>query len=94
MYAPSEWTELISLAKEKDPRYTVINMTENDFFSVQLLMNLVLSEKHSANGEEIFWSKISSITHTLSDPLNLFVHTKEFEILARRLSRILSVTQV
>lgn len=73
LYAPNEWSELIASAKQTDPRSTVINMTEKDFFSVKQLMNFLLSEKHSANGDEIYWSKISNITYTLNEPLNLCV---------------------
>lgn len=72
-YAPNDWNELITWSKLSNPRFNVVNMTENDFFSVDKLMKFVISEKHSANGETILWSKILNITHTLSEPLQLYV---------------------
>lgn len=73
LYGPDDWNELISWSKLTNPRFNVTNMTGNDFFSVDKLMNFFISENHSANGEKIDWSQISSITHTLSEPLQLFV---------------------
>lgn len=73
LFTPTDWIQLISLAKRADPKYNVINMTENDFFSVAKLSNFVNSDKHSATGQPIYWSRISAITYTLSEPLNLCV---------------------
>lgn len=73
LYAPDDWKELILWSKLTKPRFNVIQMTEDDFFSVDNLMKLVISEKHSADGETIQWSAISNITHTLSEPLQLSV---------------------
>lgn len=73
VYAPSEWIELIASAKQTEPRFDVTNMTVNDFFSVKQLLSLLISEKHSANGEEIFWRKVSNITYASNEPLNLCV---------------------
>lgn len=73
LYASNEWTELVKWSKLTQPRFEVINMTENDFFSVEKLMKFVVSEKHSANGEEIVWPEISNITYTLSEPMQLFI---------------------
>lgn len=69
LFAPKDWMELIASAKPQQP-FTVINMTENDFFSVARLINSV-NEKYSSTGQQIPWSKISIITHTLNEPLNL-----------------------
>lgn len=73
VFAPIDWIELISLAKRSEPKFDVINMTENDFFSVNKLMTLVINETHSATGQEIHWKNISSITYTLCEPQNLSV---------------------
>lgn len=73
LYTPNDWVELISSAKQSQPPYTVINMTSKEFFSVSQLLNFVTSEKHFVNGEKIFWTKISNIKYTLSEPLKLSV---------------------
>lgn len=73
LYAPIDWTEMISWSKLTKPRFKIISMTENDFFSVDKLMQFVISEKHSANGETIVWSKVVNIIYNLTDPLQLCV---------------------
>lgn len=73
LYTPNDWMDLISSAKQSEPRFTLINMTTNDFYSVAHLMKFVISEKHSSSGEEILWPKISNITYTLNEPFKLSV---------------------
>lgn len=71
IFAPVDWVQLISMAKPS--QFEVINMTVNDFFSVARLTNFLIDDKHSSTGQEIYWSNISSITYTLSEPLKLSV---------------------
>lgn len=73
LFAPTEGVQLISSAKLTGSQFNVINMTENDFFSVAKLKNFVINDTHSATGQRINWTKISNITYTLSEPLNLCV---------------------
>lgn len=71
LFAPNDYAQLIASAKRTEPQFKVIQMTENDFFSVAQLMKFVIDDKHSATGKQIHWSSISTITYTLSEPLNL-----------------------
>lgn len=71
LFIPDDWVKLIESAKR--PQYEIVQMTENDFYSVERLMNLLIDDKHSATGHQIHWSHISTITYTLNDPLNLCV---------------------
>lgn len=73
LFTPSDWVQLISMAKRSEPQFNVINMTASDFFSVAKLMNFLIDDKHSATGQEIYWPNISAITCTVSEPLNFCV---------------------
>lgn len=51
--SPTEWCQLISSIKQNNSQFTVINMTEKNFYSVAKLMQFVIDETHSTTGQVI-----------------------------------------
>lgn len=72
---PEDWINLISSAKNTEPKFTVTQMTKNDFYSVKPIIDkLNLNERTSADGKELHWSNIRSIIFNRSEPLIMRVN--------------------
>lgn len=75
IFVPNDWVKLISSAKKSDPKFDVISMTENDFYSVKKLESIVGNAKIPANEIKINWSNnLKSIICNRSEPITLRIN--------------------
>lgn len=86
LFTPDDWIKIIASTKRGNTSFVVSKMTENNFFSVEKLIKLMINENCCANGQQIHWSKILNITYTPSDPWNLCVSHINKEYLVYLLS--------
>lgn len=73
IFIPQHWYNIIRNAKTKDPKFNVIQMQRNDFFSIDNLTNLLINRKKTIDGMKISWLNIQNIIYEKSAPYTLFI---------------------
>lgn len=58
-------------AKKTDPKFIVIEMTKNDFYSSKPLEELVTNRKKTTTGEKINWHNVQKIIYERYSPFML-----------------------
>lgn len=73
---PQHWFNIISQAKKKKPKFVVVNMTRNDFYSAEELVALISNRKKSVDGKALSWLGFQHMVYKRSEPFVLRI--KEF----------------
>lgn len=71
IYIPDHWINIIKQAKKTDPKFVVIEMTKNDFYSSEPLEQLVTNRKKTTTGEKINWLNVQKIIYERYSPFML-----------------------
>lgn len=73
IFSPTHWENLVREAKKKDPKFEVVHMTRNHFYSSQQLLKLIVNRKISSENEKINWHHIKSIRHIKDKPFAMYI---------------------
>lgn len=73
IYVPDHWYNLIVQAKKSEPKFTVVKMESEDFFSSKQLEKLIVNRKQSIDGKHFSWLKLQYIRYDRKDPFILYV---------------------
>lgn len=46
IFVPAHWENVVRVAKKRDPKFEVVHMTRNDFYSSQDILNLIVNRKY------------------------------------------------
>lgn len=89
LYEPKHWISLISQAKKSEPKFTVIEMLREDFFSSKTIEREITNRKKTVNNEKIDWMKIQRIINTRSNPFQIQIenygnYNKQFNVNLRK----------
>lgn len=71
IYVQQHWVNVIRQSKKKDPKFIVIEMAKEDFFSSKPLEALITNRKVSTTGEKINWLKVQKIIYERYSPFML-----------------------
>lgn len=63
IYVPEHWVNVIRQSKKTDPKFIVIEMSKNDFFSSKPLEEMITNRKISTTGEKISWLNVQKIVY-------------------------------
>lgn len=78
IYVPSQWKDLIASAKITLPKFQVIEMSRNDFYSCdELLLSFCTNRKKTTEKDSLSWFKIRKISYEKGQPLILYFETYE-----------------
>lgn len=77
IFLPKHWENVVRVAKKKDPKFEVVHMTKDNFYSSQKLLDLIVNRKVSSENEKINWFKIESIKYIKNEPFTMYI--KQFE---------------
>lgn len=77
IFLPIHWENIVRAAKKRDPKFEVVHMTANDFYSSQKLLDLIVNRKISCENEKINWHKIEFIKNIKHKPFTIFI--KQFQ---------------
>lgn len=77
IFLPKHWENIVREAKKKDPKFEVVRMTRDDFYSSEKLLDLIINRKISTENVKINWHHIESITNIKNNPFALYI--KQFE---------------
>lgn len=61
IYSPVHWIELISQSKKSEPKFEVMEMTSNDFYTSKDLEDLIVNRKMFTTGDQIDWYNVRNI---------------------------------
>lgn len=67
IYVPEQWAETIENAKKGQPKITLVKMTRENFFTCEVLEEMLDPTNSGLNFE---WDRVRSITHTRNQPYN------------------------
>lgn len=71
IFLPQHWINVIRQAKKKEPKFVVVEMEKNDFFSSKSLEKSVVNRKKTISGEKINWFRFQKIIYERENPLLL-----------------------
>lgn len=74
IYIPQHWINIIKQSKKNEPKFVVIEMKREDFFSCKQLELNTTNRKKSLNKDKVEWLKIAKIVYNRSTPFNLKVY--------------------
>lgn len=60
-------------AKKNTPKFTVVEMARNDFFSCKQLESIITNRKKSVTKDKVDWFKIQRIVNERSNPFNMLI---------------------
>lgn len=73
IFVPAHWENVVRVAKKKDPKFEVVRMNRNDFYSSQNLLILIVNRKISSENKKINWHHIQSIKNMRNEPFVMFI---------------------
>lgn len=71
IFIPDHWINIIKQAKKNEPKFTVIKMEMEDFFSSEQLENAITNRKTATNGEKVNWLNMQKIVNNKSNPFGI-----------------------
>lgn len=71
IYVPEHWVNVIKQSKKNDPKFIVVEMKKEDFFSSEPLEALITNRKVSTTGEKINWLNVQKIIYEKYSPFML-----------------------
>lgn len=79
IYIPQHWINIIQQAKKNDPKFVVIEMEKEDFFSSKNFESIITNRKLSVNKDKVEWLKIQKIVNNRSKPFNMTVYNARYD---------------
>lgn len=73
IFTPDHWINLIIQAKKNEPKFTVIKMTKNDFYSSKQIESAVTNRKTTINGEKANWLNMQKIINSRTNPFEITI---------------------
>lgn len=61
IFVPDHWVNLISQSKINDPKFEVHQMTSADFYSSEVLENLIVNRKKTSTKQKINWLRVRHV---------------------------------
>lgn len=77
IFVPEHWMNVVRQAKKKHPKFEVIQMCENDFFSSDSLVNMIMNRKINSNNIKINWLDFDEIKNKKDKPFILFIKERK-----------------
>lgn len=77
VYVPEHWMNIVRHAKKKEPKFDVIQMCANDFFSSDCLLNLIVNRKVNSDNIKINWFDFDEIKNIKDKPFILFIKERK-----------------
>lgn len=74
IYVPQHWLNIIKQAKKSEPKFKVIEMSREDFFSCKRLELITTNRKKSLNKDKVEWLKIQKIVYNRLTPFNMKIY--------------------
>lgn len=74
IFIPQHWINIMHQAKKNEPKFTVIEMKREDFFSSKNLETIITNRKISVSKDKVEWLKIRKIVNNRSNPFKLTVY--------------------
>lgn len=99
IYTPQHWINVIDQAKKKEPKFTIIEMEKEDFFSSVQLEGAITNRKTAKNGEKVNWLNVQKIINNRADPFEMIfeeystLDVSPIEISLRKKSKIGRLTK-
>lgn len=79
IFVPAHWVNVIRQSKKDEPKFNVIEMLGENFFSSKNLENLITNRKKTTDGEKINWFHFQCITYNRNDPYILSIREYSLE---------------
>lgn len=76
VYVPGHWMNIVRTSKKRDPKFEVIQMCQNDFFSSDSLLELIVNRKKASDNSKINWFNIDVIENKKAEPFKMFHQRK------------------
>lgn len=73
IYVPRQWMNVVRISKKKEPKFEVIEMCQNDFFSSKSLCDLIVNRKVNSDNNKINWFSIDVIENKKVEPFKIFI---------------------
>lgn len=73
IFTPDHWVNIIAQAKKNEPKFTVIKMTKEDFFSSKQTEEAITNRKMAKNGEKVNWLNMQKIVNNKTNPFEITV---------------------
>lgn len=77
IFLPEQWENTVREAKMKDPKFVVVRMTRNDFYSSEKLLNFIVKRNVSSENVKINWHQIESMKYIKDKPFTMYI--KQFQ---------------
>lgn len=71
VFIPNHWVNIIQQAKKNDPKFNIIQMQQEHFYSTEFLESIVTNRKITVDGEKVCWFNFQSISHERQNPFTL-----------------------
>lgn len=71
IYLPEHWVNVMKQAKKNEPKFVVVEMQKNDFFSSRPLEEQITNRKKTTSGEKINWLNVQKIIYEKFSPFML-----------------------
>lgn len=76
IFIPKHWQNIVRVAKKTEPKFEVIQMSRNDFYSSEILTQLIVNRKVTTNRKKINWFNIDTIINDKKDPFVMYFQEK------------------
>lgn len=73
IFIPQHWINVIRQAKKTEPKFIVVEMSKQDFFSSKSLEKSIINRKNTISGDKINWFRFQKIIYDRENPLLLKV---------------------
>lgn len=80
LYVPDDWAQVIAAAKKSKPKFTVIKMDKENFFSCEDLQRMIVNRKISEDKSKVNWLYFATITHQRDEFFVLIVSTYDDKV--------------
>lgn len=86
IFVPEHWYNVIYQSKKIEPKFKIVKMQREDFYSSKQLEDLIVNRKKSIDGHKINWLQFQTIIHDQDDPFNLKI--KEYTAVNTKITTI------
>lgn len=73
IFLPKHWKNVIRIAKKRDPKFEVVEMSRNDFYWSDKLLKLIVNRKISDANVKFNWHHIQSIKNIKDQPFVMYI---------------------
>lgn len=71
IFVPNDWLKVIENSKKTETAFVVTEMKRENFFSTEILQNMITNRKKTTEKNKVNWHKIRKISNVKNDPFRL-----------------------